>query len=335
MDESTKSELLNGASKELRWASLDWFEEERLKIAEAVSKATEIPLSEFEDTEDTASFHFLTLVIAIGDWLYENSFQYFTRRGHGTERENEEIAREKVVAGILLRLLSHRFNQDLGSIPNFQDFIRAFTKFSGRSHEMTLQILSAYSYLRLAAITMAHQLKNGQIEMSLTFFDGHNQFLERDKDGFMPRQAVMDATHQLYYTLTFVEEMPNFPSSIKNVPDDPQATHDFLRNYLRFAGVGRRPALVDEASMDFKNVSLKSALDSIQSDRRPKVLIDSIFEKDGKLTIALPFITSDSQNLSIQAKSLIQRADPELAKSLSLFAFPYFGQADLAPTQDS
>lgn len=325
MNESTKQKLLEGASKELERARLDWFEKDRLRIAKAISEKSEIPLSEFENTEETSAFHFITLTLALSSWIIRTGNRDSELRDSIALSDNGRLARRKLVAGILVRLLSHKFKQDLGSIPNLTEFLEAFGKFAGCSYSMTMQVLSAYSYVKQAALAMALQLQKGESEMSMAFFDGHTRFLENDKDRFVPRDAVIDAALQIHQTLTFIHETPGLPVSIKNLPDEPEAAFEFLRNYMMLAGLGRRPVLVNEGAIDFEDATLSRALDSYQADAIPWVLLDSNFERDGELSFVLPFVPPEEHNLSLKAKSWIESGVPDLpANSIHLLLFPQF-----------
>ena len=54
-----------GVARHSEWRSLDWFEAERAKAAQALSEKLGIPIEEFADTDKTACFHFMTLALAI------------------------------------------------------------------------------------------------------------------------------------------------------------------------------------------------------------------------------------------------------------------------------
>lgn len=66
--DDAKLRINEEVARNAQWSSLEWFEAYCTQIAQEVSSQLGIPISEFEDTPDTAMLNFLTLAQAIGKW---------------------------------------------------------------------------------------------------------------------------------------------------------------------------------------------------------------------------------------------------------------------------
>jgi hypothetical protein len=296
--------LKAGVDRNAQWRSLDWFEADRVKIAQAISTKLGIPLHEFEDTPQTASFHFMSLALSIAKWLHKSGWDAIEMRDHRSMNQFEELARTKAMAGILVRLFGHPYVQNIGQMEGLGSMMKVFTEASGVSETMLGHILTAHSYVRQSTILMGQFMaagSEGGYPVTMPFFEPYEEFLENDPDLFMPSDAVMDASIQLYSTLKFISEQPGLPASMATLPDDETHAHNFLRNYLMMSGLYRTPATLQLGKLSFSGASLGAALDSL-TDEKPLVLLDSVFQDGDSVEIVVPFNpmskSSDSQSLA-------------------------------------
>ena len=303
-----------GVERNSQWRSLDWFEEDRAKIAKSLSDKLGIPLTEFDDTPDTACFHFMSLALAIANWLHKSGWEEIRGRDEKLMNQFEYLARSKIMAGILVRLFSHAYVQNIGEMEGLDSMVKAFCMASGANETMFGHILTAHTYVRQSALLMAQYLAegspDGEVPVKCGFFEPYDEFLENDEDGFMPPDAVMDASLQIFATLQFLNSQASLPVALDTLPDDAAKAHHFLRNYVMFSGMYRTPATLQLGSLSFKGASLAAALDSL-SDEKPLVLMDAIFQDGDAVNIIIPFNpTSDA----FDAKSLPMHLAKECEK---------------------
>lgn len=281
-----------GFALNAQWRSLEWFEADRQKYAKRISETLKIPLKEFDDTEETACFHFMTQAIAVARWLETSGWAEIRMSDERLMNQMERTARSKAMAGILIRLFLHRFVQNIGEIPGLDRMVMAFTQASGVSSTYLGQVLTAHTYVRQCALLLAGYLAGGSEEASPindSFFEPYRAFLDRDEDEFMPKDAVVDASMQIYCTLKYLHEKADIPVSLESLPDGEEQAHRFLSKYFTLAGMYRAPAYFQIDKLTFKNVSLASAIDSLGAEK-PYVLLDSVFQNiDGSLEIVVPF----------------------------------------------
>lgn len=283
--------LKAGMSRDLQWRSLDWFEQDRVKVAGALSEKLGIPFEEFADTDETAYFHFMTLALAIGKWLGKSGWQELDLRDTTDMNQLEQLARSKVMSGILVRLFTHRYVQNIGEMEDLGSLIKAFTQASGVSEAMFGHVLTAHGYVRQSALLMAQHLadgSNGDCPVTVDFFEAYSEFLRNDESEFMPSDAVVDASMQLQCTMQFLSEQADLPASLDGLPEDEASSHNYLRQYLKFAGLYRTPARFRLKKLSLNGATLGDALDSLADDK-PLVLLDTIFQNgDGSVQIAVP-----------------------------------------------
>jgi len=294
MSDNRLDAIKRAAAKELEWRSLECFEPERKRIAESVSEKLKIPIEEFEDTVDTAPFHFVTLCLAIGNWLVRSREEELDKHEYAPMSEFEYIAREKAVAGVLVRLFSHPFVQHPSDVPQFDAFLISMAQASGSKLHPAAFVISAHTYVRNASLDMADFLAGGGGDedgppVTMDLFDPYFANLD-DKDGdeIMPRDAAVDAAIQLCDTLAQINRRDDLPVSLENLPEDQSQAQQFLRSYLLFAGADRKPALFRRGELTFENATLGAAIASLSS-KRPWVLIDTLFEPGGEaLELSVP-----------------------------------------------
>lgn len=279
-------------ARNTQWGSLDYFETDRANIAKALSDKLGIPLKEFDDTPETACFHFMTLTLAVAKWLHASGWDEIRGRDEKLMNQFERLARSKAMSGILVRLFGHAYVQNIGEMQGLEQMVKAFCMASGVSETMFGHILTAHTYVRQSALLMAEYLAEGSPEgeapVNGAFFEPYESFLENDPDGFMPPDAVMDASIQIYSTLQFLSKQAALPVALDALPEDAAKAHHFLRNYLMFSGMYRTPATLQLQKLSFKGASLAAALDSLTAEK-PLVLLDTVFQDGDALNIVVPF----------------------------------------------
>lgn len=280
-----------GVARHSEWRSLDWFEADRAKAAQALSEKLGIPIEEFADTDKTACFHFMTLALAIAKWLKDSGWREIGMRDEMLMNNLEQIARSKVMAGILVRLFCHRYVQNIGQMQGLGSMVKAFTSVTGVSETMFGHVLTAHSYVRQSTLAMARYMADGSegdSPVKVGFFDAYREFLENDPDGFMPSDAVWDASLQLTCAMGFLNEQDNLPASLGGLPEDEAQAHHFLRNYLMMAGMYRTPAVFQLEKFSLKGATLDAAIESLHA-KKPLVLLDAVFQNaDGTSRIIVP-----------------------------------------------
>ena len=310
------------------WSSLGYFEEDRQAISLAISKKLSIPIEEFEDTSETASFHFLTLVLAIARWLNRSGYKEIAMRDERAMNQFELLARSKAMAGILVRLFSHSFVQDLGEVPQLGDMMAAFAQAANVSPVRAGQILTAHTYVRASTLIIARHIADGSPDddgppITMDFFAPYEEFLAQDKDVIMPPDAVVDASIQLYSTIKFIAGQPDVPVDIESLPKNAVSAHQFLRNYLVLAGLYRTPATMQLENFSLAGSTLGEVLDSL-ADERPLVLLDAVFQDVDGTHIILPMnphsSRSDEENLPAHVSDEIEKLESQ--PSISVVMYP-------------
>ncbi len=206
--------------------------------------------------------------------------------------------------------------------------LKAFSQASGVPESMTGYILTAHTYVRQATLIVARHLADGSPDeggspVTMGFFDPYNEFLENDHDGFVPPDAVVDAALQLYATLKFLHERASLPASLDGLPEDEPHAHHFLRNYLMFAGMHRKPAVFQLEKLSFKGATFEAAIESL-TDKKPLVLMDSVFQDgDEKMEIIIPLNpltkSSDAKSLAGLLAKESQKLPVQPALSVTMF----------------
>lgn len=271
------------------WRSLAPVESDRRKIASAVSSKLGIPLPEF----DEPAFNFLTTALAIGKWVARSGHQESEAEDTGGPWEIG-VARHKIAAGMLARLFCHPYVQDVGSAPHFESFLSAFAKASDSSLNAGIYVVSASQYVRLATIEMARHLGSGQEgppPVTNDFFDGHREVLDNiDADGFYPGEAAIDASIQIFASISCVNDHWAGAPDLADLPQDDMHAHEWLRKYLNLSGAFRAPAMLRNDKLVRKGSTLSEAIDSMDSDA-PFVLLESVFENPNGVEIVMPFVS--------------------------------------------
>lgn len=289
--DSPLDRLKTGAIRNIEWRSLEYFEEDRMEIVKAISSKLGIPESEFEDTPQTAQFHFMSLAVAIAKWLDKSGWEEIHNRDFKDMNQLEMLARSKIMAGILVRLFGHAFVQNLGETPGLGQMVKAFSLATGVREAMIGHVLTAHIYVRQSTLLMARFFADGQeggSPVTVDFFDPYGEHLEGDGDGFMPIDAVIDASVQLYCAMKYIHGQADMPASLESLPESEPHAHNFLRNYLMLAGMFRTPATVQFGKLSFKAATLDNALESL-GDEKPLVLLDAVFTgADGSVELVVP-----------------------------------------------
>jgi hypothetical protein len=316
-----------GVARHAEWRSLDWFEADRSKAAQSLSEKLGIPIEEFADTDKTASFHFLSLALAIAKWLNDSGWREIGMRDEMSMNQLEQIARSKVMAGILVRLFCHRYVQNIGQMPGLGTMVKAFTAATGVSETMFGHVLTAHTYVRQSTLAMARFIADGSegdSPVKVGFFDPYREFLERDEDEFMPSDAVWDASLQLTCAMRFLNEQADLPVSLDGLPEGEAQAHHFLRNYLMMAGMHRTPAVFQLEKLSFKGATLGAAIESLHK-KKPLVLLDAVFQKaDGSSEIIVPVnpISRHNEPLAAFIGAEIKRRPPSSEVSIAIAMYP-------------
>ncbi len=205
--------------------SLAFFEERRLEIAKACAAAIKTTLDEFELREGCEPFHFLTTLIACGEWLAETGTEAIWARYSDDEDARETpahaYARLKAVAGVIARLVMHPMALSLDPGDPMTPFMEAFVAVSTpanasaderRQRIVGIQIMgSAWGWCRGALFrAMLGHLNTGEIDaLAHEHFEPFYEYLEgidrlKDHCNIYPRGAEKDAYAQLLRELTFL-----------------------------------------------------------------------------------------------------------------------------------
>lgn len=326
-DADPMTRLKVGVARNSEWRSLDWFEADRAKAAKDISEKLGIPISEFEDTDTTACFHFMTLALAAAKWLHESGWREIGLRDTIGMNQLERVARSKVMAGILVRLFFHRYVQNIGQMQGVGMMVEAFAKASGVPRTMFMHVISAHTYVRQSVLSMARFVADGEegsSPITVDFFDSYRESLESDEDEFMPGDAVWDASLQLTCAIRFLNEQADLPASLANLPDDEARAHHFLRNYLMMAGMHRTPAVFQLEKLSFKGSTFDAAIESLHA-KKPLVLLDTVFQKaDGSAEIIVPVnpLSNHREALPAFIGAAMKKNPPSTAVSISIAMYP-------------
>lgn len=289
------------------WRSLDFFEPSREAIVAAIVEKLKIPASEFVLSNDTASFHYLTTVLAIADWVRKSGFAELKlkhEKEEGGLRNNELLARSKLVAGALIRLFLHPYVLGVEGMQGADAFVQGFCGASGIDQNMTVIVLAAADHVRGATIKLAWHLANPDKEpgfhpVTTDFFNNYHDLLaDNDGDELMPPAAAMDAALQLGAALDFLvdrsDRLPAPPSMMSAEGNDAK-THNNLRNYLMLGGLFRKPMVLLNDKLKTDGADFYKAANGL-SKKKPPVLMDSVFEDEGRISICVPLITQDGSD---------------------------------------
>lgn len=319
--------LKAGVARHSEWRSLEWFEADRAKAAQRISQKLGIPIEEFADTDKTASFHFLSLALAVAKWLHDSGWREIEMRNDMSMNQLEKIARSKVMAGILVRLFCHSYVQNIGQMPGLGSMVKAFTAATGVSETMFGHVLTAHSYVRQSTLAMARFMADeseGDSPVTVGFFDPYREFLESDEDEFMPSDAVWDASLQLTCAIRFLNEQAELPVSLDGLPEDDDQAHHFLRNYLMMAGMHRTPAVFQLQKLSFKGATLGDAIESLHA-KKPLVLLDTVFQNaDGSSEIIVPVnpLSKHNEPLAAFIGAEMKRNPPSSEVSIAIAMYP-------------
>ena len=286
--ENNANRAAEGAMRDAQWRSLEWFEKDRLEIVRRISTKLDIPLDRFGEYGGSTGFHFLSLSLSIAKWLGKTGVEAVKMRDERAMNQLEDMARTKAMAGILVRLFAQGFVGDKTRFDN--GVIESFAKAAGVSEKLLRYVLSAHFCVRESTIQMAAFLADGSegaCPVDMSFFEPYEESLQGDENGFMPPDAVVDASIQLYATIKFVAEQKDLPSSLDCLPETDSKAHYFLRAYLALAGACRTPATLRRGSLCFEGAVLGAALDSL-ADEKPLVLLDPVFQDGEDLKIVVP-----------------------------------------------
>lgn len=303
----TMQAIQQSVERHSEWRSLDFFEPGREAIVAAIVEKLKIPASEFVLSNDTASFHYLTTVLAIADWVRKSGFAELKLKHDNEElgpRNNELLARRKLVAGALIRLFLHPYVLGVEGMQGANQFVQGFSGASGIDQEMTLIVLGAADHVRGATIKLAWHLVNpdkqpGFHPVTTDFFNNYHELLaDNDGDELMPPAAAMDASLQLGAALDFLVDRSDrlpFPPSMMSAEGNNAKTHNNLRNYLMLGGLFRKPMVLLNDKLKTDGADFSKAANGL-SKKKPPVLMDSVFEDEGQVSICVPLITQDGSD---------------------------------------
>lgn len=306
MADFTKAQLQKAFEVEQERRALDFFESRRREIARACSERLNIPDHEFELSQGTEFFHFLTLAIAIGEWIAETGFAFVWKRHEEDYGEWSEYPWTKAVSGTIARLALHPLSIDIFGEEQLQ-FINAFLQASTpedleapsqhRRAQMVQAVLICYLNCRLGLIrAIRGYWETGQpAGLKDWEFEGFDNFLAQndsddDRCHIFPREAERDAYGTLFSEFAFLIEnndalpgpMPRDPSPV----EDDRAFDLAKRYMIQFSLFRKKAALVGEKFTGTKK-TFADALGALGTDKQ-FALFENARTETGEKASTLP-----------------------------------------------
>jgi hypothetical protein len=235
--------------------SLAFFEGRRLEIAAMCARGLNATMEEFELREGREAFHFLTTLIACGEWLAETGDDAVWSRCSADEGARETpaqaYARIKAVAGVIARLVMHPMPLGLHAGEPMTRFLNAFLTFSkledvdeDKQRNLGTQIMAAaWTVCRIGVFrALLGHLNTGEIDaMAHEESEPFYEYLEavdllKDNCNIYPRGAEKDAYAQLLRELTFLlgraDALPIIIPATKPEQRTPDIARQILLQYL-------------------------------------------------------------------------------------------------------
>jgi hypothetical protein len=306
MAEFTKAQLQKAFEVEQERRSLDFFEPRRRAIADACSKGLGIPEHEFELSQGTEFFHFLTTLIAVGEWVADTGMAFMWKRQEEGYAAWREYPWTKAVSGAITRLVLHPLSIDI-SAPEKVQFINAFMQAS-TPEEMDAQSQHRRALMVQAVLMSYRQCRSGVIRAVKGYwetgrpgglkdweFEGFDNFLAQsdpddDRCHLFPREAERDAYGTLYSEFAFlIKENEALPGPM---PRDPQPVgadkaFDLAKRYMiQFSLFRKKAALTGEKFTGTK----RSFADALGALGTPKqfALFENVRDEGGDEGTVLP-----------------------------------------------
>jgi hypothetical protein len=306
MAEFTKAQLQKAFEVEQERRSLDFIEPRRREIAAACSERLGIPEHEFELSEGTEFFHFLTSIIAVGEWVAETGMAFMWKRQEEDYAQWREYPWTKAVSGAIARLVLHPLSIDIAS-PEKLQFINAFLQASTpeemdaqsqrRRAWMVQAVLMSYLNCRSGVIRALHGywetgqpggLKDWEFETLDNFLAENDS--DDDRCNLFPRGAERDAYGTIYSELAFlIKENDDLPGPMPRDAQsaDPDKAFDLAKRYMiQFSLFRRKAALAGDKFTGTKK-SFADALAALGTDKQ-FALFENAREEGGDEGTVLP-----------------------------------------------
>ncbi len=306
MAEFTKAQLQKAFEVEHERRNLDFFEPRRREIAAACSERLGIPEHEFELSEGTEFFHFLTSIIAVGEWVAATGMAFMWKRHEEDYAEWREYPWTKAVSGAIARLVLHPLSIDIAGEQQLQ-FVNAFLQASTpeemdeqsqhRRARMVQAVLMSYLHCRAGVIkAIQGYWETGQPGGLKDWeFEGFDNFLaESDSDDdrchLFPREAERDAYGTLYSEFAFlIKQNEALPGSM---PRDPQPVNadkafDMAKRYMIQFSLFRKKAALTGQKFTGTKKSFADALGALGTDKQ-FALFENVRDEGGEEGTVLP-----------------------------------------------
>lgn len=318
MADFTKAQLQKAFEVEQERRALDFFEPRRREIAAACSDRLGIPEHEFELSEGTEFFHFLTTLIAVGEWVADTGMAFMWKRQEEDYAEWQEYPWTKAVSGAIARLVLHPLSIDIAGEQQLQ-FVNAFLQAS------TPETMDAHSQRRRArmvqAVLMSYlHCRSGLIKAIEGYwetgrpgglkdweFESFDNFLEEsdpddDRCHVFPREAERDAYGTLYSEFAFlIEKNEALPGPM---PRDPQPVNadkafDLAKRYMIQFSLFRKKAALSGQKFTGTKKGFADALAALGTEKQ-FALFENVRDEGGERGTVLPvFLHRDGPGASL------------------------------------
>ena len=333
--------------------SLDFFEPRRLEIAKACSERFGIPIEEFVLSNETASFHFSTALIAVSEWVHDQGVAaMWARQRDENGNPFASYALMKAVSSAICRLVLHMYVMPFEQGGSPMKMLQAFATCSDPDPEdrgassrrmMVIQVmLSARETCRVGLVKglvgfwesgAPGGLTHDDFEPLEAFLDEHDN--AEDGTEIFPAGALKDAYAMLYQELTTLLDCnAALPAPLPDSVDewDEIGAFNAARNYLSQFSLFRRPVAIDKG---IKNVTAtkKTFADAAKALGSKNQF--AFFESSaGSERLVLPVFNHQESDLKFIVQAILPHLGDKLGIQLIDLPWVTVGSADRAAVED-
>lgn len=337
MADFTKAQLQKAFEVEQERRALDFFEPRRREVAQACAKRLNIPEHEFELSQGTEFFHFLTLLIAVGEWVAETGWSFMWKRQEDDYGEWREYPWTKAVSGTIARLVLHPLSVHIAGEQQLQ-FVNAFLQASTpegmdapsqhRRARMVQAVLMAYLNCRAGLIrALQGYWETGRPGGLKDWeFEGFDNFLaendtDDDRSHIFPREAERDAYGTLYSEFAFlIENNDALPGPMPRDPQpvDDDKAFDLAKRYMIQFSLFRKKAALSGEKFTGTKKTFADALGALGTDKQ-FALFENAREDGAQKGATLPvFLHRNGPGASLMQLVAANKSSPFAFEFVSL-----------------